>query len=127
VFKVKVEADASCNKNGGGSPVESLKVYVLTMSLKKRFYLGWDGRTPIAARSFADLSSASGLVELGLEEADGRFEVRMERWEKSATRYSRGIRQRLTEEKAEELVRMDRRMTGRGAVDEEKWSEAYKR
>jgi hypothetical protein len=31
--------------------------------------MGWNGRTPTAERSFADLSSASGLVELGLEEA----------------------------------------------------------
>lgn len=80
------------------------------MSLKRRFYLGWDGRTPIAARSFADLSSASGLVELGPEEADARFEMRTERWERSTTRYSRGIRRRLTEAKGEELVSKDGRM-----------------
>lgn len=83
---------------------------MLTMSLKKRFYLERDERTPIAARSFRDLSSASGRVELGVEEVYVRFEVRMERWERSGTRYSRGIRRRLTEAKAEELVRKDERI-----------------
>jgi hypothetical protein len=82
------------------------------MSLKKRFCLGRDRRTPIAARSFADLSSASGLEELGLEEAYVRFATRMERWERSATRCSRGKRRTLTEAKAEELVSMDGRMAG---------------
>lgn len=80
------------------------------MSLKRRFYLGRDGRTPIAARSFAVLSSASGLVEFGLEEAYVRFEMRTERWERSTTRYSRGIRGRLTEAKGEELVSMEGRI-----------------
>src|SRR5258706_1268024 len=75
------------------------------MSLKKRIYLGRDGRTPIAARSFADLSCASGPVELGLEKAYVRFEMRMERRGRSSTGYSRGMRGRLTGAKTEELVR----------------------
>ena len=101
------------------------------MSLKKRFYLGRDGRTPIAARSFADLSWASGLVELGLEEANVRLEMGMERWGSSIARYSRGIRGRPTGAKTEGLVRMRmaeyRPGEGRWRKTRGDWRRVYKR
>lgn len=83
------------------------------MSLKKRSYLGWERRTPTAARSFADLSFASGPLELAPEEAYVRLETRVERQERSATRCSRRVRRALAEMKAEGLVSTEGSMAGR--------------
>ena len=52
-------------------------------------------------------------MELGLEEAYVRLEMRVERWGRSATRCSRGIRRALTEMEAEGLMSMDGSMAGR--------------
>jgi hypothetical protein len=99
VFKVEVKADASGDKNGCGSRVKSLEKDVCAgHEFERETVYGWNRRTPTAARSFADLSSASGLVELvGPEELYVRPGTRTGRWERRATRWSRGIRRMSTE------------------------------